>query len=79
MLRRALPSSAQANQHQLSGWGSQTERGGIDPGNLHFRPRLSELLRYTIRSDATVGPYTPLVRRDFDVSPMGNPRVALGP
>ena len=77
--RRALPSRAPANQHQLSGSGSLTERGGIDPGNLHCRPRLSELLIYTKTPDATMGPYTPLARRDFDVSPRGTPRVALSP
>ena len=61
-------------------WGFHTLRGGIDPGNLRFRPRVVGFLYiYGRVSDLEMGIYSPRVRRDLGVGPGGNSRRALAP
>ena len=60
------------SQPAISGWGRgfHTVRGGIDPGDHCFCPRVVEFL-------AVTKGYAPLVRRDLDVGLRDNSRSAL--
>ena len=71
-------SLSQSATSQL-GWGFHTLRGGIDPGDLRFRPRVVGVVEIWNGFEPGMGNYPPRVRRDLGVGPRGNYRRALAP
>ena len=65
--------------NQLVGWGFYTARGGMDRGDLCFRPQVVGVVE--IWSDFSSGDkiYPPQVRRDLDLGQRGDSRRALAP
>ena len=60
-------------------WGFYIVRGGINPGDLRFRPRVVGVVEICMFYDPGMRPYPLRVRRDLDVVSRGNPRRALTP
>ena len=61
------------------GWGFHTLRGGIDPGDLRFRPRVVEVVDRWKGLLPGMGTYPPRVRRDLGVDERGNSLCTLAP
>ena len=70
---------SQPISNQLVGWGFYTAWGGIDPGDLCFRPRVVGVVEIWREFHPWIQHYPPRVRRDLDVGQRGNSRRALAP
>ena len=68
----------QSISNQFVGWGFYTTRGGIDTGDLRFRPGVTGVVEIWT-SDPGMGTYPPRVRRDPGFGLRGNSHCALGP
>ena len=61
------------------GWGFHTLRGGIDPGDVSFRPRVVGDVEIWKSFEPGMGINPPRARRDLGVDPRGNYRRTLTP